>query len=130
MDSRPTGKRSLLHSPRSDGVLHVPGVEDDANDGNRSAAAGHDEVHAHRDGGNVCGYPVPERPGRVYSYQRSGRRGATVVAEPHASAAARGEPGARQEKQEQETVNGRAVRSAVLFHNIRSWLRNLFRTAN
>src|SRR6266404_4173110 len=123
MDSGPFGKGSLLHSAGPDGALHVPGHQDDPDDGNRSAAAGHDEVHAHRDVGNVRGYPLPERAGRVYSYQRTGRHSAAVVAESHASAARARKRGARQKRQEQETISRTTdPRSLVLFKV--PWLKN------
>jgi len=80
-------ERSLLHSPRADGCFHVSRFEDDADDGDGPATAGHDEDHAHHHGGYLHDFADFERPGSVYSHQQRGRYRAAVVSEPDASRA-------------------------------------------
>src|SRR5258708_28856359 len=135
MDHGFVGKRPVLRFANNHGPFHVPGLEDDAHDYHRSAAADDDEDHARDHGRAVHDLPHLERSGRVYSYEQPGRHPAAVVAEPYASAPGAGsEPDARQERQEQEAITETHTRpqftSHSLVHDLRSWLKNLFRTGN
>src|SRR5690348_9020991 len=79
LDYRPVGEGSLLHTACPDGPFHVFLLEDDTHDRDRSAATGHDEVHAHWDGGALHDNPLSQWPRSVYSHQRrSGGRAAVV----------------------------------------------------
>ena len=85
MDHRSFGARSLLCVADRDGLVDVSGVEDDADDVHRSAAANDDENNADHDGGNLHHLADFERVGGVYfDEQFSGHR-AAMVAEQAAS---------------------------------------------
>src|SRR5258708_22208229 len=135
MDHGFVGKRPVLRFANNHGPFHVPGLEDDAHDHHRSAAADDDEDHARDHGRPIHDLSHLERPGRVYSYEQPGRHPAAVVAEPHASASGAGsEPDARQERQEQEAITetqtGPQVTSHYFVHDLRTYLKNLFITEN
>src|SRR5260370_16546930 len=87
VDHRFVGKGPVLRFANHHGPFHVPGLEDDAHDHDRPAAADDDEDHAGDHGRTVYDLPHLERPGGIYSYQQLGRYLAAVVAQPHAPGA-------------------------------------------
>src|SRR6202008_3071043 len=103
LDSRFVSQRSLLHFADYDGAVDVFGLQDDADDLDRSATADDDEDHAGNYGRTVYDLSHLERPCSIYSYQQLGRNLAAVVAEPRASVASGGpESGAREKRKKQE----------------------------
>ena len=105
MDQRFVRQRSVLHFADHHGPIHVFGVEDDADDHHRPAAANDDEDYAGNHGWAVHDLSHFERLGSVYSYEQLGRNRATVVAESHASVARGGsESGAREKRKNQKEV--------------------------
>ncbi len=85
VDHGPVGERSLLCAADHHGIVNVPGVKNDADDGDRSAAADDDEDHAHYHGGNFHDFAHFERAGSVHSDQQPGGHCAAILAEPVAS---------------------------------------------
>src|ERR1700730_2741651 len=72
LDHRSVRQGSLLRLADHHGPVDVPGFENDADDGNRSAAADHDEDHARYHGGYFYDLSDIKRPGGVYFYQQTG----------------------------------------------------------
>src|ERR1700749_2559985 len=66
MDHGPFGARSVLCAADRNGLVDVFGVEDDADDVDRSAAADDDEGDADHDGGYLHDLADFERVGGVY----------------------------------------------------------------
>ena len=85
MDHGSFGEGSILCAADHDGLVDVPGVEDDADDIDRSAAADDDEGDADHDGGNLYDLADFERVGGVYFDEQPGGNFAAVVAEQAAS---------------------------------------------
>ena len=97
LDHRSFVKGSLLHFAGHHGCFDVPGVKDDADDVNRSAATDDDEVHAPDFCRDVYRVSDIERAGGLYFDEQPGRHRAAVVLEPHASGDCAGESKERQE---------------------------------
>src|SRR5271167_293317 len=71
--------RPLLRIAGNDGTFDVFGLQNDAHDQHRSAAANDDEDHAGDDGGNFYDFTDLQRLSGVHSdQQRSGHRAAVV----------------------------------------------------
>ena len=79
------GEGSLLCVADHDGVVDVSGVEDDADDVDRSATADDDEGDADHDGGNFYDLANFERVGSVYFDEQHGGHFAAMVVEQAAS---------------------------------------------
>src|SRR5271155_2914748 len=79
--------RSLLCTSGDDGAFDVFGVEDDAHDQHRPAAADDAEDHAGDHGGNFYDFAHFQRLGGVHSDQQRGGHRAAVVSESHAPCA-------------------------------------------
>src|SRR5271154_2410199 len=74
----------LLCVAGDDGTVDVPGLQNDADDEHRSAAADDDEDYASDDGRNFYDFANFQRLGGVHSDQQRGGYRAAVVLESHA----------------------------------------------
>ena len=97
MDHRSFRARSLLCVAGYDGLVDVSGIENDADDIDRSAAADDDEDHADHNGGHFHNLADFERVGGVYFDEQFGGHRAAVLAEQAAPGDGGGAGGEKEE---------------------------------